>query len=152
MWGVRVGLVTLGHDRATEFLHVSFGLLFEKGLCIRLEVKNLPVFPGAVHTILLPPGVVGLWVAFDIEERLGCHGHEHCVSDALLGLFGLFLYKLHCLNVLRNSVVCVVVLAHVILESQDLNLVVARCILLEVEEDCHCRDIVHINWRALAEG
>ena len=55
--------------------------------------------------------------AFDIEESLGCHGHEHCVSGVLFGLFGLLLRKFHCLDVFRDGVVFVVVLVHGVLES-----------------------------------
>ena len=122
---------------------MTFGLLFEEGLCVRLEVQNLPIFLSAVHTVLLLPVVVGRWVVFDTKESFGRHGHEHYVSDVLLSLFRLFLREVHHLDVLRDVVVRVVVLAHGVLESQDGDLVVARHVLFEVDEDRHWTG--HIN-------
>ena len=45
-----------------------------------------------------------------------------------------------------------VILAHDILEGQDVNIVVARHILLEAGKDRRCRDITHVHWEAIAEG
>ena len=44
------------------------------------------------------------------------------------------------------------ILPHGVLEGQDVNLVVARRVLLKVRKDPHCRDIVHIHWNSLTEG
>ena len=83
--------------------------------------------------VSLVPGVIGLWVAFVIEEYLGCHGCEHCVSNVLIGSLGLLLRKIHRFGVFCNGVLFVMVLVHIILEGQAADLTVARCILLQVE-------------------
>ena len=73
-------------------LYVAFGLLLEEGfcICVELEVEYLPICPRAVCTVLLLPVIVGLWVAFDVKECLGCHDNKYCVRDVLLNPLILF--------------------------------------------------------------